>query len=341
MVRLKDIAERAGVSVMTVSKALRDAPDVSAATKTRIKVLAQQLGYVPDSVAQGLRTRTSRLFGAVVPSCADPFFARVVLGLEERASELGYDLLLLQSQNVPDREEGCIRRCLARRVDGLFVAPAPRFSGDARAYQEVVARKVPVVLLDHPAAFAAAFSCVHTDDLLGGYTATQHLLKLGHRRIAFLAGAMTATWAHERFEGYRRALREAGLDVDEKLVFQSGRTFEDGEKAALQMMNERCGATAVQAANDLVALGCAEVLLQQGCRIPEDVSVVGFGNVAVSERYRVPLTTMGQPKYRLGAMAIMQMQQLLRGQRPEVRRLPAELVVRASTGTAPATSCLV
>lgn len=341
MVRLKDIAERASVSVMTVSKALRDAADVSPATKARIKLLAQQLGYVPDSIAQGLRTRTTRLFGLVVPSCADPFFTRVVLGLEERAYELGYDLLLLQSQNIPEREETCIRRCLARRVDGLFVVPAPRFASDAQAYREVLSRRIPTVFLDHPVSFAAGFSCVHTDDLVGGYTATQHLLKLGHKRIAFLAGTMTATWAHERFEGYRRALRETGFDVDEKLVFQSGRTFEDGEKAGLQMLNERCGATAIQAANDLVALGCAEVLFRQGVRIPEDVSIIGFGNVAVSERYRVPLTTMGQPKHRLGTTAILMMQQLLRGQRPEIRRLPADLVVRASTGTAPATSVLV
>src|SRR6266478_6318796 len=121
MVRLKDIAERAGVSVMTVSKALRDAPDVSAATKSRIKLLAQQLGYVPDSSAQGLRTRTTHLFGVVVSALSSPIFSRVVLAIEERAHALGYEVLIAQTLDLPDREESCLRRFLARRVDGLFI----------------------------------------------------------------------------------------------------------------------------------------------------------------------------------------------------------------------------
>src|SRR5512138_363845 len=131
MVRLKDIAERAGVSVMTVSKALRDAADVSPATKTRIKLLAQQMGYVPDSSAQGLRTRTSRLFGLAVPSAADPGFSRVVLAIEQGAYEMGYDVLLAQTLEIVEREEACIRRFLSRRVDGLFIAPVPRISREA------------------------------------------------------------------------------------------------------------------------------------------------------------------------------------------------------------------
>src|SRR5437879_2920081 len=127
MIRLKDIAQRAGVSVMTVSKALRDAHDVSATTKTRIKLLAQQLGYVPDSSAQGLRTRTTKLFGLAVSSLTNPIFSRVVLAIEERAYELGYDVLLAHTLNVPESEEACIRRFLSRRLHGLFICPVSRF----------------------------------------------------------------------------------------------------------------------------------------------------------------------------------------------------------------------
>jgi LacI family repressor for deo operon, udp, cdd, tsx, nupC, and nupG len=340
MVRLKDIAQKAGVSIMTISKALRDAPDVSPATKTRIKLLAQQMGYVPDSSAQGLRTRSTKLFGVVLPSCADPFYGRVVLALEERAYELGYDLLVTQSVNIPEREEACIRRCLARRVDGLFIIPAFRPAGDARMFLEIVARQVPAVLLEHPLPHCAQFTCVHTDDLLAGYSAAQHLIKLGHRRIAFLAGTPGAPWAQERFEGYRRALRETGQDVDDRLVFLAGRSIEDGEKATLQLLSEKCAITAVQAANDLVAVGCSQILAHQGIRIPQDVSVMGFGNIGLSEFCRVPLTTMGQPKYRLGEAAIGLMQQMLKGQPAENKRLPAELIPRASTGIPSATSYL-
>ena len=325
---------------MTVSKALRDEPDVSQATKGRLKLLAQQMGYVPDSTAQGLRNRTSKLLGLVIPSLANPIFARLVLAIQERAYEMGYDVLLGYTLHNAEREETCIRRFLSRRVDGLFISPVYRLEAEARVYQELLARKIPTVLLGHTAPFCTHFLNIATDDLLAGYAMTQHLLQLGHKRIAFLSGPPATPWSRERFEGYRRALRQAGLDVDEKLVFQAGRTIEDGTKAAMQLINEGVAATAIQAVNDLVAVGCAEVLLNQNVRIPEEISVVGFGNSIVSEHFRVPLTTMDQPKHRLGAAAMDAMVQMLRGNRPEPKRLPAQLVVRASSGTAPATRIL-
>ena len=337
MVRLKDIAQRAEVSVMTVSKALRDEPDVSAATKTRIKLLAQQLGYVPDSTAQGLRNGTTKLFGLAVASCADPFLSRLVLAIEERAYELGYDVLLAHTLNIPEREDACIRRFLARRVDGLFISPVYRIATEARAYQELLARRIPTLLLGHAAPFCAQFPCIETDDLLASHAVTRHLLELGHKRIAFLAGPPATPWARERFEGYRRALRESGLDLDDKLVFQAGHTLEDGAKAAVQVLAESASPTALQAVNDLVALGCAGVFLERGLRIPRDISLAGFGNIDFCDYFQVPLTTVRQPKYRLGSAALAAMRQLLRGQRPDLKPLPAELVVRASTGIPPAT----
>jgi LacI family transcriptional regulator len=340
MVRLKDIAQKAGVSVMTVSKALRDAPDVSAGTTLRIKGLARQMGYVPHSSAQGLRTGTTRLLGLAIPSFTNPIFSRIVLAIEERAFELGYDVLLAHTLDTPEREEACLRRFLYRRVDGLFISPVYRMATEAPIYRELLARRVPTVLLGHTAPFCRQFLNVETDDLLGSYFLTQHLLKLGHKRIAFLTGPLAAPWNQERFEGYRRALREFGLDVDDKLVYHAGRSIEDGAKAAAQMIDEACDATAVQAVNDTVAVGCAEVFLQQGLRFPEDISIAGFGNTLLAEHFRVPLTTVRQPKYRLGEAAVEVMQKLLRGGPAESKRLSAELIARASSGTPPATPAL-
>jgi len=337
MTRLKDIAERAGVSVMTVSKALRDEPDVSAGTKTRIKVLAQQLGYVPDSTAQGLRNRTTKLFGLAVSSCADPSVSRLVLAIEERAYELGYDLLLAHTLNIPEREDACIHRFLARRVDGVFITPVYRIAAETRVYQELLTRQIPTIVLGHSAPFCSQFVCLEGDDLAASAAATRHLLKLGHTRIAFLAGPPGAPWAQQRFDGYRQALREAALDIDDKLVFQAGRTIEDGARAAAQMIGEASPATAVQAVNDLVAVGCAQVCLKNGLRVPGDLSLLGFGNLPLCEHFQVPLTTLRQPKYRLGSAAVAAMQLLLRGQRPEIKPLPIELIVRASTGAVPST----
>jgi LacI family transcriptional regulator len=169
----------------------------------------------------------------------------------------------------------------------------------------------------------------------GSHAVTEHLLKLGHKRIAFLAGPLKSPWAQERLEGYRRALREANLAVDDHLIFNAGNTVEDGAKAAEQMLHESCDATAIQAVSDLVAIGCADVFIRQGAKIPADLSVTGYGNILTSEFFRVPLTTVRQPKQRLGAAAMDLLLQLMRGEKAESKRLPAELLIRASTAPPP------
>lgn len=331
MVRLKDIAQHAGVSIMTVSKALRDESDISSATKARIKLLAQQLGYVPDSVAQGLRNRTTKLLGLVISSTTNPVYARMMLALEEQCFELGYELILAQTRNIPEREEQQIRRLLSRRVDGLFISPVYRLAPSAPIYEELKRRGTPVVIVGHLASFCSQFANVETDDIQGSYNATKHLLDLGHKRIAFLTGPVASPFAQERYEGYRRALREVKMEPDEKLIFHAGTTIEEGEKAATQMLNEMPNATALLAFNDLVAIGAANVFLNQGVRIPQQLSIVGFGNVLAAEYFRVPLTTVRQPKARLGVAAMESMMRLLRGEKPEHKRLPAEIVVRKSS----------
>ena len=335
MVRLKDIALRAGVSVMTVSKVMRDAPDISATTKARVRQLAQQMGYMPDTVAQGLRNRVTKLFGLVISAATNPIFARVVMAIEERAHELGYDLIVAHSLNLPDREEAVIRRLLSRRVDGLFLVPVYRLDPTAAIYEDLLRLRLPTVLLGHRAPFCQKFPNVETDDITASYALTRHLIELGHKRIAFFTGPPVSPSAQERLEGYRKALREAQIELDDSLVFAAGGTMEEGEKAALQFLHESPNATAIQAVNDLVAIGAAGVLLSQGLRIPADISIVGFGNVLVSEHFRIPLTTIRQPKLRLGTAAVDTMLKLMRGEQVTTKRLPAEIVIRESSAPPP------
>jgi LacI family transcriptional regulator len=335
MVRLKDIAVAAGVSVMTVSKALRDKPDLAVATKERIRKLAEQMGYVPDVSAQTLRNRTTRLFGLVISASTNPVNARICMAIEEQAFELGYEVILAHTLNRPDREETVLRHMIARRVDGIFVSPVYRLDARAAIYEELERRQVPVVLLGHRAPFCDQFPAVETDDISASEAATKHLLELGHRRIAFFAGTMVSPAAQERLEGYRRAHRDAGIPRDDKLVFNAGSTIEEGEAAALQFLQEQPGATAIQCVNDLVAIGAGNTLMNQGLRIPGDVSLVGFGNVLTSEYFRVPLTTIRQPKLRLGSVAMDLMQRRLRGEPVGSHRLSAELTIRASSGPPP------
>lgn len=320
---------------MTVSKALSDAPDISAETKARLQKLAAQMGYVPDAVARSLRIRSSRLLGLVIPATTHPAYARVALALEQRAFEEGYELIVAHHLGSAEREEAVIRRLVARRVDGLFVAPVYRLSPTAAIYAELVRGGTPTVILGQRAPFCGVFANVETDEQKAGYEMTRHLLQLGHRAIALLAGPSVSPINHERLEGYRRALREADLESDDRLIFEAGVTLEDGAKAAGQLIQEAPQATAILAHNDLVAIGAAEIFLGQGRRIPQDISIAGAGNFMVAEHFKVPLTTTHQPKHRAGLAAFECMKALLAGQPPESRRLPAEPIIRQSTAAPP------
>lgn len=335
MVRLRDIAEKAGVSVMTVSKALRDAKDISVKTKAKIRQLALEMGYVPDAMAQSLRTRSTRLLGLLISSTTNPIFARTLMALEEWAFQLGYELLVSHSLNQPDREETCIRRMLARRVDGIFITPVYRFEQTAPIYEELKRQKSPVCILGNRAPFCGSFPAVEVDDEAASKALTEHLLELGHKRIAFFAGPQVSPPANDRLEGYKKALRDAGIEFDDRLVFAAGSTIDEGTKAAAQFVDEKCNATAVQCVNDLVAVGAGNVFLNQGMKIPQDLSLTGFGNILTSEHFRVPLTTARQPKFRLGAQAMEVMQAMLRREQVRNRMLSAELAIRQSTGPVP------
>lgn len=320
---------------MTVSKVLRDADDISAATKVRVRQIADRMGYVPDAAARGLRTRSSRLIGLVVPSTTHPLFARTVMGIEEQAHALGYELVLAQTLNQPEREQECLRRLLARRVDGLLISPVYRLTSTAPLYDAVTQRKIPTVILGQRSLFCARFLNIESDDLAASSTATQHLIGLGHRRIGFFTGPVSSPAAQERYEGYRRALREAQVECDERLVFNAGSTIEEGETAALQFIQENPQATAIQCFNDLVATGLCRALRRQGIRVPGDISVVGYGNFLLAEYGPIPLTTLHQPKHSLGAGAVELLLKLIQGEPAESRRLPAQLVIRESTAQAP------
>lgn len=331
MVRLKDIAAQAGVSVMTVSKALRGALDVSAVTKARIIALAKEMGYVPNVMARGLRNRTTNLLGVVISSITNPVFVRTLMALEDRAHELGYEIIFAQTRNQVEREQDYIRRLLARQVDGLLIRPVYRAEPAAPVYDELRRQGTPTVILGHHAPFTTALANVELDDTDASYLAVRHLLELGHRRIACFTGPSVAPYAQQRYAGYCRALREQGLEPDEKLVFHAGTTLEEGEKAALQFLGEKAQATAIVAVNDLVAIGAAETLFRNGLAIPGDVSLTGFGNILTSAHFRVPLTTLRAPKYRLGVAAMDLMASLLKGAPPTTVQLKAELLVRQST----------
>ncbi len=347
MVRLVDIARQAGVSVMTVSRVMRDTPDISEATKAKVLAIAKQLGYLPDAMARSLRTRSTRLLGALVPTVTDRVVGPALQTIGEYVQQLGYDLIVAQSFDRPELEESCLHRLLARRIEGLFLVPVGPAAVAAQHHVHLRRRQVPAVVLGYGPAMASdeSLHAVGADETAASRLVTDHLIGLGHRQIVFLAGPSLSASARARFDGYRQALRSSGIDLDERLVFGAGLTMADGVRAVERMLSESVRATAVQAVNDMVAIGAMDGLVKRGCSVPGDWSLAGFGDLPLSGFGRIPLTTVGEPKHQLGKAAVQVMASLLRGESPVSVLLPTELIVRSSTGPpnvqAPATTCPV
>lgn len=331
MARLTDIAKIAGVSVMTVSKALRNAPDISPHTKQKIKKIAEELGYVPNFMARSLRSRKTLLIGLVISSVTNPFFSRVIMAVEEKSFETGYDLLLAQTYNSIEREEKILKRLMARHVDGILISPVYRLETKSEVYDELLVKNIPLVLLGHPSDFCQRFPYVSANDYELSYMATKHLISLGHKRIAFLASHGFYPWSSNRLNGYIKALHESNIEVDERLILAIGSRIEDGFQAAEQIVSEGVEFTAIQAVNDLVAIGAMNYLISKGIKVPEQVSIVGFGNILMSETCSVPLTTINQPKYRLGAAGFDLLLTKMLGKDVESKMLEGELIIRKSS----------
>jgi DNA-binding LacI/PurR family transcriptional regulator len=334
MSTLKEIAATLNLSAMAVSKALRDAPDISANTKARVQAEARRRNYVPNRAAQNLRLQRTGLIGMVVPQVNHTYYSHLVWGVERQAEAVGLQLLLGSSLDRAENEMREVQKLIARQVEALLLVPAVRWQHRLATLELVRASKIPTVLLDAYPAGAENFphvSWVVCDDQRGGQLATEHLLELGHRDILFLAGPNGSSSSAGRFSGYQRALAAAGVAYNDSRIYLADKDIDSGLKAMTQALSEKATFTAVIAHNDSVAIGAAQTLLQQGFRIPEDVSIVGFGDGLLAAHFRVPLTTIRVPQIEMGETALRLALDLQKGNAVQPRQLPVELIVRAST----------
>ncbi len=334
MATLKEIATSLNLSIMAVSKALRDAPDISATTKARVQAEARRLNYVPNRAAQNLRLRRSGLIGVIVPQINHTYYSHLVWGIERQAEALGFQIILGSSLDQAENELREVQKLIARQVEALLLVPAVRWQHRLATLELVRASKIPIVLLDAYPAGAEKFpnvSWVISDDHRGGQLATEHLLDLGHREILFLAGPNGSSSSAGRFSGYQRALAAAGVPYSDTRVYLADKDIASGQKAMAQALSEKAPFTAVVAHNDSVAIGAVDTLLQQGFRIPENVSVVGFGDGILAANFRVPLTTVRVPLTEMGETALRLALDLQKGIAVQPRHLPVEIIIRSST----------
>jgi LacI family transcriptional regulator/LacI family repressor for deo operon, udp, cdd, tsx, nupC, and nupG len=327
-VSIKDIAKAAGVSPSTVSRAIHDHPRISQETKTRIRQLARELGYTPSLPARSLVTRHTATIGMVITTASDPFLAGLVQGVEETAERNGYSVFLSSSYRNAERELEVVRSLHERRASGIIIT-GTQIDDDYLEMSDLF--PLPIVLIN---CRTYPYS-VYADKLSGARQAIEHLVHLGHRRIAFTGGPPSRQSRLERFEGYRQVLGEKSIPLDDSLVFEGEGTLASGVKAAGQMLAMSRPPTAFFCFNDLTAIGMIRALQQAGAKVPSDYSVVGFDNLEMASYYCPPLTTVHQPTHRLGRRAINMLLELIQG-KPNIRseRLPAELVIRESTGPA-------
>jgi LacI family transcriptional regulator len=331
-VTLRDVARVAEVHPGTVSRALNDRTRalVNAETARRVIAAAEELGYRPNPIARGLKTNRSYTVGVLVPDLTNPLFPPIVRGIEDRLGAAGYTSLIASTDNDPARERLDVTALRARQVDGFISATARR---DDAIVREMVAAGEHVVLVNG-ATPGGSVASVTTDDRAGARLAVDHLVGLGHRAIAHLGGPQSLATGHRRLEGFVAAMRGAGVPLDERLI-RCGATFseEEGASACRELLEDGLAFTAIVAGNDLMALGCYDVLRERGLRCPDDVSVVGFNDIRFADRFDPPLTTVRLPHHELGTTAAeLLLERLEDGDAaPRHVTVEPELVVRGST----------
>lgn len=327
-VSIKDIARLAGVSHSTVSRALRGSPLIPAATAERIQKIAKECGYKPSAIARSLVMQRTQTIGVVVTSIADPFNGDVVDGIEEVANENDLSVLLAASHGKSDRELMMVRNFHERRVDGIVVAS----SRVGAMYLPILSElRTPIVLINnqHRSEFAHAISI---DNVTGAALMTDHLLQLGHRRIAYIGDEFGLYSDQERWEGYRLSLDRAGISVDESLVAKGDGKADGAGRALGLLLALPEPPTAVFCYNDMTALGAIRGAREAGVEIPRDLSIAGFDDIFIASYAAPALTTVRQPRREMGRRAMQILTALLAGKEPEKSILiSGELVVRDST----------
>jgi LacI family transcriptional regulator len=328
---IADVAQAAGVHPSTVSRALNPATRsmVTEAVAARVEEAANRLGWRPSTLAAGLRTRRSRTIGILVPDLVNPVFPPIVRAAETRLAETGYATLIANTDNDPGREALLIERMAAHLVDGLMLASAARGS---RALELCGRWRIPTVLINRRLP-SSAVPAVTNDDRHGMALAVRHLVDLGHRRIAHLAGPAGVSTATDRRSGFRSALHAAGLDADSAPVIVAEAYARDAGRKAAEDLLKRAGFTALAVANDMLCLGVYDALEAEGLRVGIDISVTGFNDMPFVDRISPPLTTVRIQHAEMGRQAAELLMAEMSGSeaaRQDILLQP-ELIVRRST----------
>jgi len=332
-VTMRQVADRAGVSAMTVSRVINDSPRVSREARKRVEAAIAELGYVPNRLARGLIRQKTGAIGLIVPDVANPFFTLVVRGAEEAARRAGYHVILCNTQGDLERERGYLENMLAFQVEGLLIAPVDDRS---RPSLRVLKKNdVPFVLVDRSIAGHDG-DLVQGDSVGGARRLVEHLIALGHRHIGMVTETSDVSTARDRLQGYREALAAARIDVRPELVAEaSAIDVRAAHDATLRLLDLLDPPTAIFSVNNIAVVGVAEAARERGLEIPRDLAIVCFDDIEHASRFLPFLTVMVQPAETFGTIAMQLLLDRVAGHVSGRRRivvLPADFVVRESCG---------
>jgi LacI family transcriptional regulator len=331
MANIKDVAKLAGVSPITVSRYINNSGYCSQETRTRVEAAITELGYVPNRLASGLRSKRSNTLALVLTDITNPFFTTIARGVEDTASQAGYTVIFCNTDESVSKEQMYVQMILEKRVDGILLVPA--LSGQD-SVSLIKKQGIPIVLLDRRA------PDLQTDVVLcnseaGAYELTRLLIALGHREIAILNGPSGVSTSEDRFNGYRRALGEANITPDQRLECFGAFHQESGFEMTTKIMTVASKPTAIFATNNFIAIGVLKALQQLGLSVPDDVAVVGFDDLPPALITFPFLTVAAQPAYEIGKRATeILLNKFGREDSDPYQEvvLPAEIVIRQSSG---------
>lgn len=336
-VTIKDIARELGISPSTVSRALKDHPDISPDTKKAVNELAEKLNYQPNIVALSLRQSKTNTIGVIIPEIVHFFFSTVISGIEDVAYRAGYNVILAQSNESQTREISDIKALFNSRVDGMLMSVS-RETTNFDHIESMLSKGVPIVFFDRVYDTRQA-SKIIVDDFTGAKEATLHLIDQGCKRIAHIEGPPNLEISKQRLEGYKEALKEHHMSFNKELVAicPSG-TIEEGKKATEQLLSLKNPPDAIFATNDPAAMGAMQAIKAKGLKMPDDVALVGFSNWFFSSLMDPPLSSVDQPGFEMGQEAAKLLIRQIEKQEkddeditPETKILKTRLIIRESS----------
>ncbi len=330
MPTIRDVAHAAGVSTSTVSHVINDTRFVSPETRQRVLAAMQRLNYSPNRLASSLRSNQTLTLGVLLPNSANPYFAEILVGIENTCFDLGYNIILGNANDDPERELAYLRVLISRQVDGILLISTGSY---AESITYLTQQQVPVVVVDRAPGIESVTE-IFTDNKEGGLLATRHLIELGHTDIACITGPSFLSPSADRVVGYKQAMAEANLLLDDAWIVSGDFQLGSGYRACQRLLQLDNQPTAVFACNDLMAVGALCAIHETRRRVPDDVSVIGYDDIPLASYTTPRLTTIAQPAREIGEIAVLRLIEALRSDEATAERecLPVKLVERDSCG---------